>query len=232
MDVLNKSMSGQVKINNSLKEDFVKILGYIASMSFLLMVFLSLVYIFMPEVSRDFVGIKVDFPHIDEVNGVLRFTVHSISNVFTYVFLSVVGIISFLGAQYIEDRIEREEEEEEEEEQEEEKKPAKPKGKVVEVVKSETIIKGAEPAQEIKQTKPVVEASIEVAEEVADTKTKIETVDNLNLTSPDKPTTAKTVPLKSDKAKSIGKLEEEDEKFINLGKSLREISKKRRGQDQ
>jgi len=217
MDVLKKSMSGQVKIDNTLKEEFIKILGYIASMSFLLMVFLSIVYIFMPQANQDFVGIKVDFPHVDEINGILRFTVHSISNVFTYVFLSVVGIVSFLGAQYLEDSIEQalEEEEGKAEHREEEKakklKIDKKRAKAVEVVKSETIIKEKKP-----EPKPKIQLEPEH---------KLELDKNV-----EKSGVVKTSPkfIVMDEQKQTKKLDDEDKKLIDLGKSLREILMKKR----
>lgn len=90
---------------NSLKSvrlEFVKILSYIASTCLFLIVVFAIIYIFIPEMATDFEGIPLEFPHSDVVNRILAFVVNSIDNLFTYVFLVVVGIMSFIGAHWME----------------------------------------------------------------------------------------------------------------------------------
>lgn len=92
-------------IDTTMQEDFIKILGYIASFSFLMVVIFSMAYILFPQEITQFQGIEFDFPGMKAINTLLTFTLGSISNIFTYIFLVMVGIISFIGAQYLEDQL-------------------------------------------------------------------------------------------------------------------------------
>ncbi len=84
-----------------IKEDLVRILGYIASMCLFLLVLFGAIFTCCPWVAQDFTGIPGDFPHLDTINGILSFAVNSINSLATYLILSAVGIISFIGARNI-----------------------------------------------------------------------------------------------------------------------------------
>ena len=92
-------------IDTTIQEDFIKILGYIASFSFLMVVIFSVAYILFPLEISQFQGIEIDLPGMKAINTILSFTLSSITSIFTYIFLVVVGIISFVGAQYLEDQM-------------------------------------------------------------------------------------------------------------------------------
>ena len=109
MGIMTGTMTEQNNIDTTIQEDFIKILGYIASISFLLVVIFSMVYILFPESASNFQGIELDIPYINEINGILTYALNSVSNIFTYIFLVVVGIVSFVGAQYLEDQLPGEE---------------------------------------------------------------------------------------------------------------------------
>lgn len=93
------------QIDTTIQEDFIKILGYIASFSFLMVVIFSVAYILFPTEISQFQGIEIDLPGMKAINTILTYTLNSISSIFTYIFLVVVGIISFVGAQYLEDQM-------------------------------------------------------------------------------------------------------------------------------
>ncbi len=104
MGLAIKTMTEQ-HIDKTMQEDFIKILGYIASFSFLMVVIFSMAYILFPLEISQFRGIEMDLPGMNVINSILAFALSSISNIFTYIFLVVVGIISFIGAQYLEDQM-------------------------------------------------------------------------------------------------------------------------------
>lgn len=101
--MLDNSMTKSAKTHQAIYEDLVKILGYIASLSFLAIFILSLIYMVFPEASDEFKGIAVTFPHVDYINSILLYIVNSATNLLVYVVLTAIGILSFVSAQYFED---------------------------------------------------------------------------------------------------------------------------------
>lgn len=112
---LSRNMIKKISVDRAFSEDLVKILSYIASLSFILVVVFTLVYMFVPGVTNEFQGIDLEFPFVKVINAILMFAISSINSFFTYVFLVTLGVISFVGAQYLEDQLASGEKEEEEE---------------------------------------------------------------------------------------------------------------------
>jgi len=169
-------LSSNAMINNDqidavIQEDLIKILGYIASISFLLIVIFTSVYIIFPNVTNDFKGIELDYPYVDIINSILMFAVGSVSNLFTYIFLVAVGISAFFGAQYMEDRLPVKSEEEEHKPRDNKEKPAQR----IEILGREVIKKKRAPesimeklpekAKENKPEKPIEMADVDEEQE-------------------------------------------------------------------
>ncbi len=94
-----------MKIDSGIKEEFAKILGYIASCCLFLILLFSAIYTFAPQVTEDFVGIPFKVPYIKAINSLLLFSVKSINHFSTYIFLAILGIISFIGATQLEEEV-------------------------------------------------------------------------------------------------------------------------------
>lgn len=92
-------------IDETIQEDLIKILGYISSFSFLTVVLFSASYILFPRDLSPFQGIETDIPGFGTVKTVISYALISVSNIFTYIFLVIVGIMSYIGAQYLEDQL-------------------------------------------------------------------------------------------------------------------------------
>jgi hypothetical protein len=92
------------------KEDFMVILTYLASASMFLILSFTVIYIFYPKFTEDYVYVSVNFPLAGLFNNLLNFIIHSINNLFTYIFLTIVGIVSYLGAEQYEEEMKAEDE--------------------------------------------------------------------------------------------------------------------------
>jgi hypothetical protein len=93
---------GGILSHGETRQEIVEILGVISAASLFLLVLFTSIYALYPAVSRDFEGLPGDFPGMAFINSILSFAVYSINSIFTYVILTVCGIIAYYGAQHIE----------------------------------------------------------------------------------------------------------------------------------
>ena len=91
MAVVSGTMIKHEDSNDAIREEFVKILGYVASTCLFLVILFAAIYIFLPNLTEEFDGIPGNFPYSGFVNAMLSYAVSSIGNLFTYVFLFCFG---------------------------------------------------------------------------------------------------------------------------------------------
>jgi hypothetical protein len=89
--------------------DLVKIFSYIASVSLVTLIVFTATFVFVPD-AREFTPFPFNFRYSGIVDSVLLFLTYAAHNLFTYIFLTTLGIASYVGAQKIEDEIIREDE--------------------------------------------------------------------------------------------------------------------------